>query len=141
MKFSVNFVDADLQQYAIAASLIISGICTIINCVQLPIPGTKFVLGTGVLSVLGTSFGFLPVFEAGIAAMKADGVDPEDAYGKMLGTVMVCCFVEIFLAFIPRDALRKAFPPLVTGIAMMLIGAGLTGTGAGTGAAAPCART
>ena len=57
MKFSVNFVDADLQQYAIAASLIISGICTIINCVQLPIPGTKFVLGTGVLSVLGTSFG------------------------------------------------------------------------------------
>ena len=129
MKFSVNFGDADLQQYAIAASLIISGICTIINCVQLPIPGTKFVLGTGVLSVLGTSFGFLPVFEAGIAAMRADGVDPEDAYGKMLGTVMVCCFVEVFLAFVPKDALRKAFPPLVTGIAMMLIGAGLTGTG------------
>jgi len=129
MKFSVNIADVKLQQYAIAASLIISGICTIVNCIQIPIPGTKFVLGTGMLSVIGTSFGFLPIYEAAIAAMKADGVDPMDAYGKMLGTTMVCCLLEIVLAFLPKNVLRKLFPPVVTGPAVMLIGAGLTGTG------------
>jgi len=129
MKFSVSFGDVKLQQYAIAASLIISGLCTIVNCIQIPIPGTKFVLGTGMLSVIGTSFGFLPIFEAGIAAMKGDGVDPEDAYGKMLGTVMLCSLLEVFLAFVPKNILRKLFPPIVTGPAVMLIGAGLTGTG------------
>ena len=142
MKFSIAFGDVKLQQYAIAASLIISGLCTIMNCVQIPIPGTKFVIGTGVLSVIGTSFGFLPVFENSIAAMRDDGVDPMDAYGKMLGTTMVCCFVEIFLAFMPRNVLRKVFPPIVTGTAIMLIGAGLTGTGMKYwGGGAVCAET
>ena len=128
MKFSVGFTDVKLQQYAIAASLILSGIFSIVNCLQFKIPGTPYVLGTGVLSVLGTSFTFLPVFENGISAMKADGTDAEDAYGKMLGTVMVCSFLEIFLSFIPKDKLRRMFPPLVTGVAVMCIGIGLTGT-------------
>ena len=129
MKFSVAFTDVKLQQYAIAASLILAGIFSIVNCLQFKIPGTPYVLGTGVLSVLGTSFTFLPVFENGISAMKADGVDPEDAYGKMLGTVLVCSFLEIFLSFIPKEQLRRMFPPLVTGVAVMCIGIGLTGTG------------
>ena len=46
--------------------------------------------------------GFLPVFESSIAAMKADGITGEDAYGKMLGTVMVCCFIEIIFSFVPK---------------------------------------
>jgi len=142
MKFSVAFGDIKLQQYAIAASLIISGICTIVNCVQIPIPGTKLVIGTGMLSVIGTSFGFLPVFENAIAAMKDSGVDPMDAYGKMLGTTMVCCLLELFLSFMPKQALRKLFPPIVTGPAIMLIGAGLTGTGIKYwGGGAVCAET
>lgn len=129
MKFSVGFADVELQQYAIAASLIISGLCTILNCVQIPFGSTGYVLGTGVLSVIGTSFTFLPIFESGIAMMKADGVDAEDAYGKMLGTVMICSILEIVLSFIPRKALRKMFPPVVTGVAVLLIGVALTGTG------------
>ncbi|ACO69125.1 Nucleobase:Cation symporter-2 family [Micromonas commoda] len=129
MRFSVAFTDVKLQQYAIAASLILSGIFSIVNCLQFKIPGTPYVLGTGVLSVLGTSFTFLPVFENGISAMRADGTDAEDAYGKMLGTVMVCSFLEIFLSFIPKDKLRRMFPPIVTGVAVMCIGIGLTGTG------------
>lgn len=142
MKFSVAFGDVKLQQYAIAASLIISGLCTIVNCVQIPIPGTKFVIGTGMLSVIGTSFGFLPVFENSIAAMKDEGIDAMDAYGKMLGTTMVCCLLEVVLAFMPRNVLRKLFPPIVTGPAIMLIGAGLTGTGIKYwGGGAVCAET
>merc|ERR1711959_243531 len=46
----------ELQQYAIACSLILSGLFTVLNCIQFKIPGTKYVFGTGMLSVLGTSF-------------------------------------------------------------------------------------
>ena len=62
MRFSVSEAgpgsNLDMQQYAIACSLILSGIFTILNCIQFNIPGTKYVFGTGMLSVLGTSFGF-----------------------------------------------------------------------------------
>ena len=79
-KFAVDgfpFADLDMQQYAISSALICSGIFTIMNVVQVPIPltetllGRKIVVGTGVLSVMGTSFTFLPIFEIAIAQMKA----------------------------------------------------------------------
>ena len=132
MRFSVDgfpFANVDLVQYAIASSLILAGMFTIVNCLQFKIPGTPYVLGTGVLSVLGTSFTFLPIFQNAIDDMKADGVDGYDAYGKMLGTTLICSFLEIFLSFVPKDKLRRMFPPLVTGVAVMCIGIGLTGTG------------
>jgi xanthine/uracil permease len=87
-KFTIAFGDVDQQQYAIAAALITSGICTLINCYQVPIPfsksfyGRQLYIGSGVLSVMGTSFTFLPIFEIGIRQMKADGIDGYDAYGK-----------------------------------------------------------
>ena len=132
MRFSVDgfpFANVDLVQYAIAASLILAGMFTIVNCLQFKIPGTPYVLGTGVLSVLGTSFTFLPIFQNAIDDMKSDGVDGYDAYGKMLGTTLLCSFLEIFLAFVPKEKLRRMFPPIVTGVAVMCIGIGLTGTG------------
>ena len=126
----------ELQQYAIACSLILSGLFTILNCIQFKIPGTKYVFGTGMLSVLGTSFGFLPIYENAIAAMRAeenaDGTTKysgKEAYGKMLGTTMVCAMLEVVLSFVPKDKLRRMFPNIVTGVAVMLIGAGLTATG------------
>jgi uracil-xanthine permease len=137
-KFAVDgfpFADLDMQQYAISSALICSGIFTIMNVVQVPIPltetllGRKIVVGTGVLSVMGTSFTFLPIFEIAIAQMKADGVDGKDAYGKMLGTVVICSFLEIFLSFVSAKRLRAWFPPIITGITVLLIGAALTGTG------------
>ena len=39
-------------------------------------------LGSGVLSVMGTSFTFLPVFEIAIQQMKNDGIDGTVAFGK-----------------------------------------------------------
>lgn len=59
-----------LEQYAISAALITSGICTWINVSKIRIPyaekvfGRVLYLGAGVLSVMGTSFTFLPVFES-----------------------------------------------------------------------------
>ena len=129
MRFSVQS-DTDLQQYAIACSLILSGIFTILNCIQFKIPGTKYVFGTGMLSVLGTSFGFLPIYENAIRAMvRNEGYSGKDAYGKMLGTTMVCAMLEVVLSFVPKDKIRRMFPNIVTGVAVMLIGAGLTATG------------
>lgn len=125
----------DLEQYAISAALITSGICSWINVSQFSIPFTEKIfgrtlcLGAGVLSVMGTSFTFLPVYEISIAQMKNIGIEGEVAYGKMLGTSMVCCLLELVLSVLPIRYLKAVFPPLVTSITVMLIGASLVGTG------------
>ena len=62
------------------------------------------------LSVLGTSFGFLPIYENAIQAMKSEGYSGKEAYGKMLGTTMVCALLEIILSFVPKDKLRRVVP-------------------------------
>ena len=131
MKFTVcgfPFCPA-LQQYAVSAALITSGICSIINITKIKIPGTKFFIGSGILSVMGTSFTFLPIFEIAIRQMKADGISGEDAYGKMLGTTMVCSLLELFFSVMPIKAIKKTFPPIVSSITVILIGVALTGTG------------
>lgn len=125
----------DLEQYAISAALITSGVCSIFNVAQFSIPfsekltGKAYYVGSGVLSVLGTSFTFLPIYEIAIAQMKDDGMSGEAAYGAMLGTSMVCCLLELFLSFMPIRIIKKIFPPIVTSITVILIGVALTGTG------------
>jgi NCS2 family nucleobase:cation symporter-2 len=80
-RFTIDFLDVETQQYAISASLIASGICSLINVMKLPIPGTEKIfgrqlfLGSGVLSVMGVSFTFLPIYEIAIRQMKEDGID------------------------------------------------------------------
>ena len=129
------FEDINLQQYAIVAALITSGICTIINVFRIPIPFSKklfrrqLFIGTGLLSVMGTSFTFLPIFEIAIRQMKADGIAGTDAYGKMLGTSMVCALLEVVFSVVPGKVIKKIFPPVVCAITVTLIGVALTGTG------------
>lgn len=130
-------------------------------------------LGTGLISVMGTSFTFLPIARTSISFMKAEdsgmacqtdadctmawsgqfgpnagkaipGVtnggqcntktgfckfSGQEAYGAFLGTCLVCVWLEIFLSFCPPKFLKRAFPPMVTGVCVMLIGVALTGTG------------
>mmetsp|Transcript_26037 Transcript_26037/g.47220 ORF Transcript_26037/g.47220 Transcript_26037/m.47220 type:complete len:556 (+) Transcript_26037:222-1889(+) len=137
-KFTIDafpFTKVDLQQYAIVAALITSGICTIINVLQFEIPfskklfGRRLFIGSGLLSVMGTSFTFLPIFEIAIRQMKADGIAGEDAYGKMLGTSMACAILEIAFSLCPGRVIKKIFPPLVSAITVTLLGVALTGTG------------
>jgi xanthine/uracil permease len=134
-KFTICFGCVDLQQYAIAAALISSGICTWINCSKIPIPfteklvGRQMYLGTGILSVMGTSFTFLPIYEIAIQQQIDDGVEGTTAYGRMLGTSMVCGLLELFFSFMPLNWITIIFPPLVTSITVMLIGVSLVGTG------------
>lgn len=50
-----------------------------------------------------------------------------DAYGKVLGTSLICSFLEMFLSFVPVRILQRIFPPMVTGTVIVLIGASLIG--------------
>ena len=43
-----------------------------------------------------------------------------DAYGMLLGTSLICSFLEMGLSFVPVRVLRRVFPPLVTGSSVPL---------------------
>ena len=135
-RFTVAANDPMLQQYAVAAALITSGITSIVNIYQLRIPfskqifGRQLYVGSGVLSVIGTSFTFVPIFNIGITDMMSnDGIDARTAYGKMLGTAMVCGMIEIMFSLAPPKYLKKIFPPIVSSITVMLLGISLIGFG------------
>mmetsp|Transcript_54216 Transcript_54216/g.172087 ORF Transcript_54216/g.172087 Transcript_54216/m.172087 type:complete len:636 (+) Transcript_54216:123-2030(+) len=118
----------DSKQYLISASLITSGILTIIQVVRFRIFG-KYYIGTGLISVMGTSFTFLPIAREVVTSQIAEGTDGKDAYGKFLGTCIVASLLEVALSFIPPKFMRKIFTPVVTGTCVILIGAGLTSAG------------
>ncbi|KAH7107896.1 Xanthine/uracil permease [Auriculariales sp. MPI-PUGE-AT-0066] len=130
----------ELQAYMISASLIGCGILSLVQMSRLRLPGGYF-LGTGLLSVVGTSFATLSTAFAIFNALYADGTCPmitgsdgttsrgpcPDAYGMVLGTALVCSFLEIGLSFVPVRTLKRMFPPVVTGTVIVLIGASLIG--------------
>lgn len=86
-------------------------------------------MGTGLLSVVGVSFSFLPIAREIVTSEIRAGNSGMEAYGAFLGTVMVGAFVEILISLLPTSFIRKAFPPVVTGVCITLIGAGLITTG------------
>ena len=61
--------------------------------------------------------------------MKSDGLTGEEAYGKMLGTSMLCALLEVVFSLFPGRVLKRIFPPVVTAVTVTLIGVALTGTG------------
>jgi uric acid-xanthine permease len=96
-------------------------------------------LGTGLVSVVGTSFAIIPVATGAFAQMYSNGFCPvdadgnrlacPDAYGALIGTCALCALTEIALSFLPPKTLRKIFPPIVTGPTVILIGVHLIETG------------
>src|SRR5262245_42445004 len=81
----------------------------------------------------------IPVATAAFAQWYANGTCPVDVsgaklpcpegYGAVVGTAYVCALLEIALSFLPPKALKNAFPPLVTGPVVLLIGVSLIGAG------------
>ena len=128
--------------YLVSYSLLISGFTTIIQVVRFRLPGGKYQLGSGLISVMGTSFTFLPIVQGAIRAQTADGeTDFREAYGNMLGVFMVGAFIEAAMSFIPIKYLRAVFPPYISGITILLIGAALIGSGVNNwGGGAFCAN-
>ncbi|GBE80178.1 permease family-domain-containing protein [Sparassis latifolia] len=134
-------LDGETSAYMISASLIGCGILSLVQMSRIRL-FKNYYLGTGLLSVVGTSFATLSTANAIFNAMYADGTCPSttsadgtvvrgacpDAYGKVLGTSLICSFLEIFLSFVPPRMLQRIFPPMVTGTVILMIGASLVGS-------------
>ncbi|KAF8918302.1 Xanthine/uracil permease [Mucidula mucida] len=134
-------LDSQTSSYMISASLIGSGILSLVQMSRIRLFGGHY-LGTGLISVVvGTSFSALSTANAIFDAMYRDGTCSSviaqdgtvtrspcpDAYGKVLGTSLICSFLEIFLSFLPHRVLKRLFPPMITGTVVLMIGASLVG--------------
>lgn len=139
----LNF-GGELQAYLISSALVVCGLMSIIQIVRVRL-ARGYWMGTGLISMSGTSFTFLPVAEATFSSLEDEGVcvssEPcPEAYGRWLGTVAVGALLEILLSFVPPKSLCKIFPPVVSGSTVFLIGAALIGVGLKNwaGGAGPC---
>lgn len=133
-------LDGPDKAYLISTALIVSGIMTIVQIVRIKLVAGYYI-GTGLISVSGVSFTFLPIAEAMFSQLCTEDNAPcRDVYGRWLGTIMVGALVEIGLSLVPHKALRRAFPPLVTGVTVFLIGASLVPVGLSqwAGGSGPC---
>ncbi|KAH0840324.1 xanthine/uracil permease [Lanmaoa asiatica] len=149
-------LDAQTSAYMISASLIgcgkwstrrpldsaeplLPGILSLVQMSRIKL-WKGYYLGTGLLSVVGTSFATISTADAIFNAMYANGTCPSvtaadgsvtrgacpDAYGMVLGTSLICSFLEIGLSFIPPRTLQRIFPPI--GTVIVMIGASLIGS-------------
>ena len=135
---SANLIQAD-QQYLVSACLIMSGILSMIQISRFHIWKSPYHIGTGLISVVGTSFATIPVATGAFSQMYATGFCPSDAdgnplpcpdgYGALISTSCVCALLEILMSFTPPRILKKIFPPIVTGPTVMLIGVSLISSG------------
>ncbi len=108
-------VPADQTNSIISMSLFASGICSFIQI------RTIGPIGSGLLSVQGTSFNFLgPIIGAGLS-LKAGGASIETMMAAIFGTILVASCAEIILSRILQYA-QKIITPLVSGIVVTLIG-------------------
>lgn len=138
ISFAANF-DVATQQYLVSASLIVSGLLSLIQITRFRIPKTDYFVGTGLLCVVGTSFATITIVSKALPLMYTSGDCPigpsgeklpcPDGYGRILATGSLCALLEVLLAFTPATALQKLFPPLVTGPVVFLIGTSLVQSG------------
>ncbi|MDN3697661.1 uracil-xanthine permease family protein [Vibrio cortegadensis] len=99
----------------ISMSLFASGISSFI---QIKTIGP---IGSGLLSIQGTSFNFIgPIIAAGLS-LKAGGASIDTVMAAILGTILVASFSEILLSRVLEHA-RRIITPLVSGIVVTLIG-------------------
>lgn len=115
-------VPADQTNTIISMSLFASGLSSLIQI------RTFGPIGSGLLSIQGTSFNFLgPIIGAGLA-LKAGGADIATMMAAIFGTILVASFAEILLSRVLQFA-QRIITPLVSGIVVTLIGLTLVQVG------------
>ncbi|MVD26348.1 uracil-xanthine permease [Vibrio cholerae] len=115
-------VPADQTNTIISMSLFASGLSSFIQI------RTFGPIGSGLLSIQGTSFNFLgPIIGAGLA-LKAGGADIETMIAAIFGTILVASSAEILLSRVLQFA-QRIITPLVSGIVVTLIGLTLVQVG------------
>lgn len=108
-------LDPARSSYILGMSLFVSGLGTFIQVNRLgPI-------GSGLLSVQGTSFAFVTPILAVVAISLEGGKTPEQTLSLILGLCFFGSFIPIILSRF-LHLTQKIFTPLVTGTAVTLIG-------------------
>lgn len=104
--------------YLVSMALIVSGVGTFIQARRIgPV-------GSGLLCVQGTSFGFLSVILSAGFIVKGNGGGNDEVLATIFGVCFFAAFVEIiFSQFI--DKLRRVITPVVTGTVISLMGLSL----------------
>ncbi|MGD9781328.1 MAG: uracil-xanthine permease family protein [Kiritimatiellia bacterium] len=105
----------ELTRHVAGMSLFISGASTFIQIHRFG------AVGSGLLSIQGTSSSFIAVFAGMATAGLARGDAPEQMLGLMLGMGLVCALVEVAISQI-LPTIRAVITPLVAGIVITLIG-------------------
>ncbi|KAK5210494.1 hypothetical protein LTR47_000386 [Exophiala xenobiotica] len=125
--------------YLVSAAFITTGLATALQVTRVHLKGTPFFIGTGLLSVVGPTFDILPIafsytsmrYKNGTCPVADDGTQlpcPE-AWGAILGTMLVTVLVQILMSLVPPRLLNKIFPKIVTGSLLLLVGVYLIGNG------------
>ena len=115
--------------YLISMSLIVSGVATFIQTKRI------WPIGSGLLSLQGTSFAFLGAILTAGFIVKGQGGGPDEILATIFGISFVGAFIEIVLSRF-LHILKGIITPVVTGTVVMLIGlslvkAGITDMGGG----------
>ncbi|MBS9440262.1 uracil-xanthine permease family protein [Photorhabdus heterorhabditis] len=116
-------------QRIISMSLFASGVASLIQI------RTWGPVGSGLLSIQGTSFNFVSPLIMGGLALKNGGADIPTMMAALFGTLMLASMTEILLSRVLHLA-RRIITPLVSGVVVMIIGlsliqVGLTSIGGG----------
>lgn len=116
-------------QHIISMSLFASGVASII---QIKARGP---VGSGLLSIQGTSFNFVAPLIMGGTALKTGGADVPTMMAALFGTLMLASCTEMVISRVLHLA-RRIITPLVSGVVVMIIGlsliqVGLTSIGGG----------
>ncbi|MGQ8366746.1 uracil-xanthine permease family protein [Glaciecola sp. 1036] len=108
--------------YLISMSLFVSGVATFVQAKRIgPV-------GSGMISVQGTSFAFIGALLVAGVTIKERGGSNEEILSTMLGISFFGAFIEIILSqFVEK--LKRFITPLTTGIVIMTIGISLIKVG------------
>jgi len=116
-------------QHILSMSLFASGVASLI---QIKAWGP---VGSGLLSIQGTSFNFVAPLIMGGTALKTGGANVPTMMAALFGTLMLASCTEMVISRILPLA-RRIITPLVSGVVVMIIGlsliqVGLTSVGGG----------
>ena len=108
--------------YLISMALIVSGVATFIQVKRIgPV-------GSGILSIQGTSFAFLGAILTAGFMVKNQGGEPNEILSTIFGLCFFGAFIEMILSRFLQH-LRKIITPVVTGTVVTLIGLSLVKVG------------
>lgn len=108
--------------YIVSMSLFISGLATFLQIKRFG------VVGSGLLSLQGTSFAFLGSIVGVGTAIAQGGGTPQDALARIFGVCFVGSFVQILFSRFLHLA-RQIISPVVSGTVVMIIGLSLIKAG------------